>query len=81
MPKRVYRIMRQNALLLERKTAVPPSETGTYCQSGRESNQRWCSAGFFDSGMNFGEKLRVTLRWTAVTVALHWAVTTGGFGQ
>ncbi|EHV81400.1 putative transposase, partial [Escherichia coli DEC7B] len=24
--KRVYRIMRQNALLLERKTAVPPSK-------------------------------------------------------
>ncbi|STU47486.1 IS2 transposase [Klebsiella pneumoniae] len=37
--KRVYRIMRQNALLLEAKTRCTAIETGTYWQSGRESKQ------------------------------------------
>ncbi|MBL1639878.1 IS3 family transposase, partial [Klebsiella pneumoniae] len=40
--KRVYRIMRQNALLLERKPAIPPSKrahTGKVAVG--ESNQRW----------------------------------------
>lgn len=37
--KRVYRIMRQNALLLERKTCCTAIETGTYRQSGRERKQ------------------------------------------
>ncbi len=45
MPK--YLIMRQNALLLERKLAIPPSKrahTGKVVVG--ESNQRWCSDGF-----------------------------------
>ena len=45
--KRVYRIMRQNALLLERKPEIPPSKrahTGKVAVG--ESNQRWCSDGF-----------------------------------
>lgn len=33
--KRVYRIMRQNALLLGRKPAIPPSKRGAYRESGR----------------------------------------------
>ena len=37
--KRVYRIMRQNALLLEAKTCCTAIETGTYRQSGRERKQ------------------------------------------
>ncbi len=37
--KRVYRIMRQNALLLERKPAVPPSKRAASWQSGRERKQ------------------------------------------
>ncbi|WP_284069210.1 IS3 family transposase [Escherichia coli] len=37
--KRVYRIMRQNALLLERKNRCTAIETGTYWQSGRERKQ------------------------------------------
>ncbi|EGI94699.1 hypothetical protein SB521682_2179 [Shigella boydii 5216-82] len=42
--KRVYRIMRQNALLLERKPAVPPSKRAhTGRVAVKESNQRWCS--------------------------------------
>ena len=68
--KRVYRIMRQNALLLERKPAVPPSKRAhTGRVAVKESNQRWCSDGF-EFRCDNGEKLRVTfaLRWTAVTV-------------
>lgn len=58
--KRVYRIMRQNALLLERKTAVPPSKRAhTGKVAVKESNQRWCSDGF-EFRCDNGEKLRVT---------------------
>ncbi|MCZ5483766.1 IS3 family transposase [Escherichia coli] len=78
--KRVYRIMRQNALLLERKTAVPPSKrahTGKVIV--KESNQRWCSDGF-EFRCDNGEKLRVTFALDCCDrEALHWAVTTGGF--
>ncbi|HBX5720557.1 TPA: IS3 family transposase [Klebsiella pneumoniae] len=78
--KRVYRIMRQNALLLERKPEIPPSKrahTGKVAVG--ESNQRWCSDGFGFSCDN-GEKLRVTFALDCCDrEALHWAVTTGGF--
>ncbi|UEX71670.1 IS3 family transposase [Escherichia fergusonii] len=78
--KRVYRIMRQNALLLERKTAVPPSKRAhTGKVAVKESNQRWCSDGFGFRCDN-GEKLRVTFALDCCDrEALHWAVTTGGF--
>ncbi|QPJ36478.1 IS3 family transposase [Salmonella enterica] len=78
--KRVYRIMRQNALLLERKTAVPPSKRAhTGKVAVKESNQRWCSDGF-ESRCDNGEKLRVTFALDCCDrEALHWAVTTGGF--
>ncbi|HFV6958710.1 TPA: IS3 family transposase [Escherichia coli] len=78
--KRVYRIMRQNALLLERKTAVPPSKRAhTGKVAVKESNQRWCSDGFAFRCDN-GEKLRVTFALDCCDrEALHWAVTTGGF--
>ncbi len=79
--KRVYRTMRQNALLLERKPAVPPSSKRAH--TGRvavkESNQRWCSDGF-EFRCDNGEKLRVTFALDCCDrEALHWAVTTGGF--
>ncbi|WP_251326762.1 IS3 family transposase [Escherichia coli] len=78
--KRVYRIMCQNALLLERKTAVPPSKrahTGKVVV--KESNQRWCSDGF-EFRCDNGEKLRVTFALDCCDrEALYWAVTTGGF--
>ncbi|XPO24756.1 IS3 family transposase [Shigella sonnei] len=65
--KRVYRIMRQNALLLERKPAVPPSKRAhTGRVAVKESNQRWCSDGF---------------EFCCDREALHWAVTTGGFNS
>lgn len=58
--KRLHRIIRQNALLLERKPAIPPSK---WAHTGKvaagESNQWWCSDGFGVSCDN-GEKLRVT---------------------
>lgn len=78
--KRVYRIMRQNALLLERKPAIPPSKrahTGKVAVG--ESNQRWCSDGFEFSCDN-GEKLRVTFALGCCDrEALHWAASNGGY--
>ncbi|WP_139620724.1 IS3 family transposase [Klebsiella quasipneumoniae] len=78
--KRVYRIMCQNALLLERKPAVPPSKRAhTGRVAVKESNQRWCSDGF-EFRCDNGEKLRVTFALDCCDrEALHWAVTTGGF--
>ncbi|EQA4730261.1 IS3 family transposase [Escherichia coli] len=78
--KRIYRIMRQNALLLERKTAVPPSKRAhTGKVAVKESNQRWCSDGF-EFRCDNGEKLRVTFALDCCDrEALYWAVTTGGF--
>ncbi|MED8176330.1 IS3 family transposase [Escherichia coli] len=78
--KRIYRIMRQNALSLERKTAVPPSKRAhTGKVAVKESNQRWCSDGF-EFHCDNGEKLRVTFALDCCDrEALHWAVTTGGF--
>nr|AWU48092.1 IS2 family transposase TnpB [Escherichia coli] len=80
--KRVYRIMRQNALLLERKPAVPPSKRAhTGRVAVKESNQRWCSDGF-EFCCDNGERLRVTVALDCCDrEALHWAVTTGGFNS
>ncbi|WP_172837438.1 IS3 family transposase [Escherichia coli] len=80
--KRVYRIMRQNALLLERKPTVPPSKRAhTGRVAVKESNQRWCSDGF-EFCCDNGERLRVTFALDCCDrEALHWAVTTGGFNS
>ncbi|MDC9913451.1 IS3 family transposase [Shigella flexneri] len=80
--KRIYRLMRQNALLLERKLAVPPSKRAhTGRVAVKESNQRWCSDGF-EFRCDNGEKLRVTFALDCCDrEALHWAVTTGGFNS
>ncbi|MFO9930061.1 IS3 family transposase [Escherichia sp. WS2932] len=80
--KRIYRIMRQNALLLERKPAVPPSKRAhTGRVAVKESNQRWCSDEF-EFRCDNGEKLRVTFALDCCDrEALHWAVTTGGFNS
>ncbi|HHN8383993.1 TPA: IS3 family transposase [Klebsiella quasipneumoniae] len=78
--KRVYRIMRQNALLLERKPAIQPSKrahTGKVAVG--ESNQRWCSDGF-EFNCDNGEKLRVTFALDCCDrEALHWAASNGGY--
>ncbi len=70
----------QNALLLERSPAVPPSKRAhTGKVAVKESNQRWCSDGF-EFRCDNGEKLRVTFALDCCDrEALHWAVTTGGF--
>ncbi len=74
--------MRQNALLLERKPAVPPSKRAhTGRVAVKESNQRWCSDGF-EFCCDNGERLRVTFALDCCDrEALHWAVTTGGFNS
>lgn len=57
--KRVYRLMKQSALLLERKPAMPVSTRAhTGKVSVNESNQRWCSD-CFEFRCDNGEKLRV----------------------
>ncbi len=80
--KCVYRLMRQNALLLERKPAVPPSKRAhTGRVAVKESSQRWCSDGF-EFCCDNGERLRVTFALDCCDrEALHWAVTTGGFNS
>lgn len=78
--KRVYRIMRHNALLLERKPVIQPSKrahTGKVAVG--ESNLRWCSDGF-EFNCDNGEKLRVTFALDCCDrEALHWAASTGGY--
>ena len=72
--------MRHNALLLERKPAIPPSKrahTGKVAVG--ESNQRWCSNGFEFSCDN-GEKLSVTFALDCCDrEALHWTASNGGY--
>ncbi|QCC85804.1 hypothetical protein DDIC_07940 [Desulfovibrio desulfuricans] len=65
--KRVYRIMRQNNLLLARFTGSQPGKAHTGKVSTLQRNQRWCLTG---------------LRLPATTVSgcasfLHWILVTG----
>ena len=76
--KRVYRVMRDHGLLLERKPAVPWLQQA---HKGRvavnESNRRWCSDGF-EFRCDNGEKLRVTFAMDCCDrEALDWAASTG----
>lgn len=65
--KRVYRLMRDHDLLLERRRKQPGVGRR---HEGRvavdTSNTRWCSDGF-EFRCEDAEKLRVTSPWTAVT--------------
>ncbi len=66
--KRVYRIMRQNALLLERKTAVPPSKRAhTGKVAVKESNHDGALTGS-SSAVITEKNCESRSRWTAVTV-------------
>ena len=56
--KRVYRIMRQNNLLLARFTGSHPGKAHTGNVFTLRRNQRWCSDGF-EIACNNGEKVRV----------------------
>ncbi len=76
--KRVYRVMREHGLLLERKPAAPLAQQA---HKGRvavkESNRRWCSDGF-EFRCDNGEKLRVTFAMDCCDrEALDWAASTG----
>lgn len=78
--KRVYHIVRQNALLLERKPVITPSKrahTGKVAVG--QSNRRWCSDDF-EFNCDNGEKLRITFALNCCyREALHWAAITGGY--
>ncbi len=78
--KRVYRTMRQNALLLERKPAVPPSKRA---HTGRVAVKEVISDGALtglSSAVITEKNCGSRSRWTCCDrEALHWAVTTGGF--
>ena len=66
--KRVYRIMRQNALLLERKTAVPPSKLA---HTGKVAVKEVISDGALtgsSSAVITEKNCESRSRWTAVTV-------------
>ena len=56
--KRVYRIMRQNNLLLARFTGSRPDKAHTGKVSTLKRNQRWCSDGF-EIACDNGERVRV----------------------
>ncbi len=78
--KRVYRVMRDHGLLLERKPAAPLTQRA---HKGRvavkESNRRWCSDGF-EFRCDNGEKLRVTFAMDCCDRdTLGWATSTGGY--
>ena len=56
----VYRIMRQNNLLLARFTGSRPDKAHTGKVSTLQRNQRWCSAGF-EIACNNGERVALFL--------------------
>lgn len=78
--KKVYRVMRDNQLLLEIKLAQPSSHRAHKGKVAvKESNSRWCSDGF-EFNCDNGEKLRVTFAKDCCDrEALDWAASTGGY--
>ena len=78
--KRVWRVTRDNGLLLESKARPTPD---TRRHTGRvvvnESNRRWSSDGF-EFRCDNGEKLRITFAIDCGDLeALDWAASTGGY--
>lgn len=78
--KKVYRVMRDNRLLLDRKPAQPANQRAHKGKVAvKESNSRWCSDGF-EFRCDNGEKLRVTFAMDCCDrEALDWAASTGGY--
>ena len=77
--KRVYRVMRENRLLLRRHTGRP---VDTRSHDGRiavdESNRRWCSDGF-EIACDNRERVRVAFALDCCDrEAMSWVATTGG---
>lgn len=79
--KRVYRIMRENNLLLLHDKPSRPQREHKGRVAVQESNQRWCSDGF-EFGCDDGEKLRVTFALDCCDrEAIDWAASTGGYDK
>lgn len=77
--KRVYRIMRQNNLLLARCTGNRPDKAHTGKVSTLQRNQRWCSDGFEISCDN-GERVRVIFALDACDrEVMAFSATSGGY--
>ena len=77
--KRVYRIMRQNNLLLTRFTGKQPGKAHTGKVSTLRPNQRWCSDGF-EVPCDNGEKVRVIFALdTCDREVMAFSATTGGY--
>ena len=77
--KRVYRVMREHRLLLQRHTGRP---VDTRSHSGRiavaESDRRWCSDGF-EVGCDNRERVRIAFALDCCDrEAMSWVATTGG---
>lgn len=79
--KRVYRIMRENSLLLLHDKPSRPQREHKGRISVKESDQRWCSDGF-EFGCDDGAKLRVTFALDCCDrEAIDWAAGTGGYDK
>ena len=77
--KRVYRIMRQNNLLLARFTGSRPDKTHTGKVSTLKRNQRWCSDGF-EIACDNGERVRVIFALdTCDREVMAYSATTDGY--
>ena len=77
--KRVYRIMRQNNLLLTRFTGKQPGKAHTGKVSTLRPNQRWCSDGF-EVPCDNGERVRVIFALdTCDREVMAFSATTGGY--
>lgn len=77
--KRVYRIMRQNALLLERKPEIPPSKRA---HTGKWPLEKVTSGGALTASSSavITVKLRVTFALDCCDrEALYWAASNGGY--
>lgn len=76
--KRVYRLAKQNKLLLQRYTGSPPMRVHEGKVAVERSDQRYCSDGF-EIGCDNGEKVRVTFSLDCCDrQAISFAATTAG---
>lgn len=79
--KRVYRIMRQNNLLLAKHTGKTSSRPHTGTVSTSRSNTRWCSDGF-EFSCDDGQSIRILFALdTCDREAIGFVATTGGLNS
>lgn len=78
-PKRIYRIMQANKLLLAKSGYKKPERCHTGNVVTLKPDTRWCSDGF-EFGCDNGGKLRVTFALDSCDrEAIDWAASTGGY--